>query len=566
MAIRYHVLACDYDGTLAQDGRVDQPTIEALENCRRSGRRLLLVTGRELEELLEVFPRTDLFELIVAENGGLLFEPKTKDLTRLAEEPPQQLVQALRNHNVAPMSIGHVVIATWRPHETVVLQCIRDLGLEMQVIFNKDAVMVLPSGVNKASGLAAALKKLGLSQHNAVAVGDAENDHAFLSACEFGCAVENALPALKERADLVTKGNHGKGVVELIDALVADDLASCANRLKRHSILLGTTGDAEVVIDPYETGILLTGSSGSGKSTLSTGFIERLAEKKYQYCIIDPEGDYQNLDEAIVLGDSNKEPSLHEILDLLADPANNVVVNLLGLALDHRPSFFDQLYPRLLELRAATGRPHWIILDEAHHFLPASWQRDNSMLQDLRGLLAITVHHEHIPPILPTKFNTFVLTGNEPEVALSRFAEHVGTPTPNFEGGLDAGQFLIWRWQTGESPLKFVVAPPRAEHHRHNRKYAEGELEPDRSFYFRGPEGKLSLRAQNLIMFAQLAQGIDDETWKYHLQNGDYSAWFRNGIKDDDLADEAAAIEQNPNGDTRASIREAIARRYTLPA
>jgi hypothetical protein len=94
----------------------------------------------------------------------------------------------------------------------------------------------------------------------------------------------------------------------------------------------------------------------------------------------------------------------------------------------------------------------------------------------------------------------------------------------------------------------------------------EGQLEEDRSFYFRGPEGKLNLRAQNLILFSQIAAGIDDETWNHHLGNGDYSAWFRQGLGDEALAEEAAAVERNPTGDTRARIRDIIERHYTLPA
>ena len=545
---------------------MDEPTIQALEKCRLSGRKLLLVTGRELDELLGIFPRADLFETIVAENGALLYEPATKNITQLAEAPPEHLIGMLRERGVAPMSVGRAIIATWRPHETAVLECIREVGLEMQVIFNKDAVMVLPSGVNKASGLKAALDRLGLSPHNAVAVGDAENDHAFLSACELGCAVANALPALKERADMVTEGDHGRGVAELIDQLAADDLAAHAPRLARHFIKLGSGDRGDVSIDPHESSVLVTGSSGSGKSTLTTGFLERLADSGYQFCVIDPEGDYQNLPEAIVLGDSNRPPSVDEVLDVLAKPDENAVVNLLGLALEHRPAFFEQLYPRLQDMRKSTGHPHWIVLDEAHHLLPGSWQRDHSMLQDLRGVLLITVHPEHIPENLSPAVDIFLVTGKQPQNALSALAAHGDAAAPTFEGDLGTGEYLIWRWRNGEAPARFQVAPPRVERRRHHRKYVEGQLDAERSFYFRGPENKLNLRAQNLILFSQIAEGVDDETWDHHLRNGDYSGWFREALGDEALAEEAAAVERNPEGNTRARIREIIERHYTLPA
>ena len=218
--MRYLALACDYDGTLAQDGLVDEPTLAALERLLASGRRLILVTGRELPELQKTFPHLDLFERVVVENGALLYRPGTREEKTLAEPPPQAFVRTLKERGVGPLSVGRVIVATWHPHETTVLETIRDLGLELQVIFNKEAVMVLPAGVNKATGLAAALKELGLSPHNVVGVGDAENDHAFLSLCECAVAVANALPMLKEKADLVTDGRRGAGVAELIGRLV----------------------------------------------------------------------------------------------------------------------------------------------------------------------------------------------------------------------------------------------------------------------------------------------------------------------------------------------------------
>src|SRR5262245_50611661 len=222
--MRYRVLACDYDGTLARKGRVDEATVAALSRLLASGRRLVMVTGRELPELLGIFPQIDLFEWVVAENGALLYCPRTREEKPLAEAPPPRFLEILLDRGVGPISSGRVIVATWEPHETVALELIRELGLELQVIFNKGAVMILPAGVNKATGLKAALKELGLSPHNAVGVGDAENDHAFLRSCEFSCAVANALPAVKEAADLVTRGDHGAGVAELIDQMVADDL------------------------------------------------------------------------------------------------------------------------------------------------------------------------------------------------------------------------------------------------------------------------------------------------------------------------------------------------------
>jgi hypothetical protein len=222
--MKYRALACDYDGTLAHDGVVTPATVAAVDRFRASGRLLFMVTGRELPQLKQVCPILDRFEGVVAENGALLHRPAT-DTTRLLCEPASvSLVELLRKFNVKPLSVGQAIIATVEPHEIIVLEEIKRLGLELHVIFNKGSVMVLPSGVNKATGLAALLKEAGVSANEVVGVGDAENDHAFLDCCGFGVAVANALPMLKERADFVTQGARGDGVTELIDMILTDDL------------------------------------------------------------------------------------------------------------------------------------------------------------------------------------------------------------------------------------------------------------------------------------------------------------------------------------------------------
>jgi HAD superfamily hydrolase (TIGR01484 family) len=228
--MRFLALATDYDGTLAKDGHVDQPTLAALGRLRDSGRRLILVTGRQLDDLLDVFSQVSLFDRVVAENGALLYRPSGREEKLLGEPPPHALIEAIRKRGVRPVSTGRIIVATWEPHRAAVLDAIRELGLDLQVILNKGAIMVLPSGVNKATGLGAALDELKLSPHNVVGVGDAENDLAFLELCGFSAAVANALPNLKERVDVVTAGDHGHGVIELIDQIAADDLRGLSPR------------------------------------------------------------------------------------------------------------------------------------------------------------------------------------------------------------------------------------------------------------------------------------------------------------------------------------------------
>lgn len=224
--MRFQALACDYDGTLATHGRVGDEVIAALKAYRSSGRKLLMVTGRRLEELLAIFPHAGLFDRIVAENGALLYRPATQEEVVLAEPPLPEFVQMLRDRGVDPIELGRVIVATWEPHEIVALSVIRDLELGMQIILNKGAVMILPTDVSKATGLIHALDELKVSPRDTVGVGDAENDHALLTAAGCGVAVANAVESLQLRADYVTAGDHGTGVIELINQMLADDLAS----------------------------------------------------------------------------------------------------------------------------------------------------------------------------------------------------------------------------------------------------------------------------------------------------------------------------------------------------
>jgi HAD superfamily hydrolase (TIGR01484 family) len=229
--MRFQALASDYDGTIARDGVVDDQTIVALARLRDTGRKLIMVTGRELDDLIRVCPRLDLFDLVVAENGAVLYSPSDKLEAVLSGGPSLELVNRLKAVGVPNISVGRSIIALWKPHEVEALEAIRDLGLELHIVFNKDAVMVLPSAVNKATGLAEALKRLGLDVAGVVGVGDAENDHSFIKSCGYRVAVANAIPALKDEVDLVTEGARGEGVQQLIGRLIdAEDSLVSAKR------------------------------------------------------------------------------------------------------------------------------------------------------------------------------------------------------------------------------------------------------------------------------------------------------------------------------------------------
>ncbi len=219
----YRLLATDYDGTLAHHGTVSPPTIAAVERFRRSGRKLVLVSGRILKDLKGVFDRFDLFDRVVIENGASIFRPDTRQEAPLAAPVPEKLLEALRARRV-PFSVGHCIIAAREPHQDAALAAIRECGLAYEVSLNKGAVMLLPAGVNKGSGLRCALEELGIPPSQVVAVGDAENDHEMFSAAEFSVAVANALPSLRQSARLVTRQAASEGVQELIGLILNDEL------------------------------------------------------------------------------------------------------------------------------------------------------------------------------------------------------------------------------------------------------------------------------------------------------------------------------------------------------
>jgi hydroxymethylpyrimidine pyrophosphatase-like HAD family hydrolase/energy-coupling factor transporter ATP-binding protein EcfA2 len=571
--MRYLALATDYDGTLAHEGTVAAETLQAVRTLKESGRRAVLVTGRELDDLRRVFPELGVFDRIVAENGALVFAPDSGEELLLGPPPSPELVALLEARGV-PLSQGRAIIATWEPHQHTVLEAIKQLGLELQVIFNKGAVMVLPSGVNKASGLRAALTELGLSAHSAVGVGDAENDHALLSECELGVAVANALPMLKERADWVTEHPRGAGVEQLITRMIESDLSELAPQLGRRELLLSQDheGEGRVALQPYGQRVLLCGTSGSGKSTLATAFLERLHEAHYQYCLIDPEGDFDGLEGAVALGNEQQAPKSDDVLQLLRSSFNSGLVNLLALPLEKRSAFFAALLGRLLDLRQESARPHWIVVDEAHHMLP---EQDVMLPDPLLGappsLFLITVHPERLAAQVLKQIDTVIVVGDAPRALLHSFAERTGRAAPAVrEGPLGPGNALYWAPQEGRPPRAFRTAQPKLERRRHRRKYATGELGEDKSFYFRGPEAKLNLRAQNLQLFLQLADGVDDQTWLHHLGRHDYSSWVRNAIKNEELAQELEQIEragaQEEPDAGRKRVRAAIERVYTMPA
>jgi hydroxymethylpyrimidine pyrophosphatase-like HAD family hydrolase len=216
-------LATDYDETIATNGYVDQSTLDALKRFRQSGRKLLLNTGRTLNDLRTVFPDLHHFDLIIVENGAVIFDPHTRQNTPLAEAPPGPLLEAFRRRGV-PLLRGDVILETWTSYSNAIKQSIEESGVPRHLTYNKSSVLINPPGIHKGYGLLTALKRFGISAANTAGIGDAENDHDLLSASGVAVAVPHAIPALKSQA------HHILGPIELIARILTPNAKRASDR------------------------------------------------------------------------------------------------------------------------------------------------------------------------------------------------------------------------------------------------------------------------------------------------------------------------------------------------
>ena len=230
--MRFRLLACDYDRTIAVDAVVSEPVRQALREVRSSGRRLVLVTGRTLAELNDVFDAPRLFDRILVENGAALYDPAAASEQLLAPPVPRALVDELRRRELRPLVVGSAIISTAEANDSEVLAALGDLGLDLKLTYNRDSVMILPPGVSKSTGLRAATAALGVPRPSVVAVGDGENDLALFDAAGLTVAVANAVEPLKERADIVLTVPGQEGIRELCESLARRDLQDLQSSAK----------------------------------------------------------------------------------------------------------------------------------------------------------------------------------------------------------------------------------------------------------------------------------------------------------------------------------------------
>lgn len=424
--MRFVALAAGFDGTLARDGRYDERCIDALRALAATGRKLILVTSRELRELLERFPSARVFDYVIAENGAILHQPATRQSEILAQAPPEILLQELSRRGIGPVAAGSSIITTSLANEGEVRDAIEKLRLDCQLVANDGALIVSPADVNKASGVKEALRQLGISAQNLVVIGDAENDLALFQLAEHAVAVQNADSAIKECADRTTAGAYCDGFLELARDLMEGDLAYAQPKLR---IALGTLADGgELTLAPYYDSLLICGPRGGGKAEFCNEVLGQLLSTGYQCCVI---GAASNLRASIpaglhAYGDALEAPRLTEVLAALEQPTTSVALNLAALPVESRSVFVDALLIQLQALHDRVGRPHTVVVHDAQGFLrgvslPASATRLSEMTR-----IYVSSEPERLPAEILEGVVAAIALGERARVP-SQFAEFGST-------------------------------------------------------------------------------------------------------------------------------------------
>ncbi len=549
----FRAVALDYDGTLAEHDTVPADTLAALEETRSRGVRLVLVTGRALDDLRDVFPDAEVrMDAVVAENGAVVVTPFG---TRLLAPPvDDRLTRALRGRGVACRT-GDVLVGCAGADELIVLEEVRRLGLDCQLVRNRAQLMVLPGGVSKGTGLYEALGDLGISHHNTVAVGDAENDLSLLQVAEIGVAVGNAVPAVREHADLVLDQPAGAGVAELLRG----GLLTGSTHIYpgRWQLRLGTDAQGgDVRVPASQLNVLISGGTGEGKSYLAGLFVEQLVSLGYSVLAVDPEGDHTGLGAlrgVLVLG-PDELPAPDRIGRLLRLRFSTLVLDLAGLELEAQSRYLQQLPGPVRAERAAVGLPQWVLLDEADRTLGRGGATD---LFDpaSKGHCIVTWRPEDLSPDVAAGIDAVVaLTGPQPSEGLVDIMAAVCALPRATVAGLLAGPpgrgVLAWRARPREATT-FTLGARSTPHLRHQHKYEAAGLSVDRGFYFRNAADRLTgVSAGNLDELADGVAACDAGTLRHHCTRADFSRWSQDVLHDPWLAETLDQAEKRITEDS----------------
>jgi hypothetical protein len=574
MMSAFRAIALDYDGTLTSQERPSEEVLAVLREVRVAGARLLLVTGRVLSELRRVFPAVDqYFDAIVAENGAVAWS-ESGGLRLLDPPVSRELEAALLARNV-PVTRGEVLLAMDALYDSVALEEITRLGLDCQLVRNRGALMILPAGVSKGTGLSEALGELEISRHNTVGFGDAENDHALLEACEIGVAVANAIPALKRHADVVLSEPNGVGITRFL----RDSLRGEVRRLvpTRWRVTIGTDADgSQVTLPGSGVNVLIAGGSRSGKSYLAGLLAERLVRLGYSICVLDPEGDHTNLGHLrgiVTLGGREALPSVLQLGRLLKGRFGGAVVDLSLTRPEESANYTAAFIEHLQQRRALTGLPHWIFLDEAHASLGNNARPADVFNPSEKGFCLVTYHPTELSQKALREVDVLFLLPRSEGVARELLSSQL------LDNRIDTEQVLslVTRLEPGQALMLtlgqelrievVILGARRSVHVRHWHKYVHGYLPPRLHFAFRDDQGPTGRSAANLEDFHRELQLCPENVLSHHLAHGDFSRWISQALRDDRLASAIQNIESSRDRETdaeatRDALTQAIERRY----
>lgn len=572
---RPRAIGLDYDGTLTLTQRPSASVLSAIARARADGIAVVLVTGRIFDELAGDFDDvTEHFDALVLENGGEI------DIAgrRIATAAPidTALVDAFVAAQI-PHRRGRVIVAASGADEHRIIDEIAHVGLEYQLVHNRSELMVLPAGINKGAGFTTALAELGISPHDSVAVGDAENDHSLLAAAELGVAVDNAVQSLRAAADVVLDQPDGDGIIGLIDDLTST--AECWRRRRGGQIVLGHDTDGEAVcISAHPTNVVVAAGTGDGKSYLAGLIAEQLIDLNYSVLIIDPEGDHVGLDTlrpAVVLGDDGPPPGPAVVVNLLKRSDACVIVDLSTLTPTQRQHYLDTL-PALIEVsRQHHGRPHWIIVDEAHYGFNHDIATHHAFDLTAGGFCLVTWRPLDLPgPVIAATDTIIALTTPLPDPnVVDLTAAIAGQPRTAIAQQLTGptGSLVVASRDQPHTIRRANIAPRRTEHFRHEHKYDSDGTTTQRGFWFRDdhdqPTGHVARSLHELeLELATCPTGVI----RHHASLHDFSRWVNAVFHEHHLADAIATIEQritNTSSDalidtTRIQLVETIHRRH----
>jgi hydroxymethylpyrimidine pyrophosphatase-like HAD family hydrolase len=547
MAGFVRAVALDLDGTLTDSGALSQPAIREIDRLRDDGLVAVLVTGRIGSELDLAFPGLrEHFDAVVAENGAVLQVDETENALA---EPIEDVLEGAISELGISFRRGRVLLAADATDAETIVSAAGKLGLDCQVVRNRGAVMVLPAGVSKGTGLLAALDALGVSPHNAIAAGDAENDLALLHAAEVGVAVANAVPSLRQHADLVLDERDGEGIAALLAGPVLT--GETVIRPARRRVTLGAFDDGTPATLPaWPTNVLVRGESGAGKSYLAGLLIEQWVTAGYTVLAIDMEGDH------VALGRLRKtivvsgRPSISELLSMLRQQSLSVILDLSGLGWQEKLDCVRVLAEVIEVERASRGRPHWIVVDEAHATLSEGGIASDLFRPADLGYCLVTYQPEQLCAEAVAAIDVTITARSGPDRAI------------------DSRPRATLR-ELGSPERPFIVAMRRTPHVRHRHKYAAALLPEHRWFRFRSPDGHVIATARNVGEFLRCLSDVDDGVIEHHLLHGDFSRWLLGAMQDRNLAASIGAIERKVisrrAGDllaARGRIREELANRY----